>query len=181
MPASPAKALRKTGKKKESPSPKKVSQGMRRVTGEVSQKKVGHRTESASEAGKIKFVRRTSPQGASSTPKKTPIAKSLKTLRTKLALSMDTFAQVLQVTPRTISRWEKADTVPSNPADIAHIKKLEEIVAFGLMVYSLEGLQSLFTEAQPEFGGKTGIAMLTFGEYESVMSAIAADYEGLGY
>jgi len=111
----------------------------------------------------------------------TAFSKELLAIRTTLGISQEILAHVLRVTVRTVSRWERAETQPTNPGDIDRIKHLKELMALGLKVYSKHGLQSLLAEGQPVFGNKSGIDMLAFGEYERVAAAIEADYEGLGY
>jgi DNA-binding transcriptional regulator YiaG len=108
-------------------------------------------------------------------------SRELQTIRVTLGISQEILAQILRVTVRTVSRWEKGETQPTSPGDIAQIKRLKALMDLGLKVYSRQGLQSLLAEAQPVFGNKTGIDMLAFGEYERVVAAIEADFEGLGY
>jgi len=108
-------------------------------------------------------------------------AKELLAIRATLGISQEILAHILRVTVRTVSRWEKAETQPTNPGDIDRIKRLKALVTFGLKVYSKQGLRSLLAEDQPVFGDKSGIDMLAFDEYERVAAAIEADYEGLGY
>jgi len=102
-------------------------------------------------------------------------------IRATLGISQEILAHILRVTVRTVSRWEKAETQPTNPGDIDRIKRLKALVTLGLKVYSKQGLRSLLAEDQPVFGDKSGIDMLAFDEYERVAVAIEADYEGLGY
>jgi hypothetical protein len=49
------------------------------------------------------------------------------------------------------------------------------------MVYTAEGLKEFLTTPLPVFNGYTAIDLMLIGEYNRVISALAADFEGLGY
>jgi hypothetical protein len=54
------------------------------------------------------------------------------------------------------------------------------IISLGLKTYKLKGFLSLLFKKQPCFGNKSGIRMILSHQKEKVLSAIEADYEGLG-
>lgn len=59
--------------------------------------------------------------------------------------------------------------------------RLEEIEAFALRVYTPAGWREFLDKPQPVFGGRSARELLDAGEYDVVMSALAADHEGAGF
>lgn len=102
-------------------------------------------------------------------------------LRESLALSAETLGRVLQVSSRTIARWEEEETTPRDQAQVLRIHKLKEIVDLGLKVYTSEGLREFLSKPQPTFNDHTAYQLMSIGEYDTVLSALAADFEGLGF
>ena len=111
------------------------------------------------DAGPRKTKKLSRPRGDSS------YAKDLASIRKAFDVSQETMARMLGVTSRTVSRWEKAETLPATLADIAKLSKLKQIMELGRKAYTMQGLQSLLAEAQPVFQGKTGIDLLAFGDF----------------
>ncbi len=56
-----------------------------------------------------------------------------------------------------------------------------EIVELGLVIYTPEGLARFLRSPQPRFGGRTALELMATGQADRVLSALAADHEGLGY
>lgn len=102
-------------------------------------------------------------------------------LRASLALSAETLGRVLQVSSRTIARWAEEETTPRDQAQVSRIHKLKEIVDLGSKVYTSEGLREFLSKPQPAFNGHTAYQLMSIGEYDTVLSALAADFEGLGF
>ncbi|MBF0503280.1 MAG: transcriptional regulator [Candidatus Riflebacteria bacterium] len=111
---------------------------------------------------------------------KKPTKKEISSIRESLALSTETFGRLLQVSSRTIVRWEAQESVPRDPNQVLRIHKLKEIVDLGLRVYTTEGLREFVSKPQPAFNGHTAYQLMTIGEYDSVLKALATDCEGLG-
>ena len=103
------------------------------------------------------------------------------TLRESLALSTETLGRVLQVSSRTIARWEEEATTPRDQNQVLRMHKLKDIVVLGLKVYTSEGLREFLSKPQPVFNGHTAYQLMSIGEYDTVLSALAADFEGLGF
>lgn len=59
--------------------------------------------------------------------------------------------------------------------------RFKEIEVLGLQVYTPAGFRAFLHDPQPAFGGKSAGELIDAGEFETVMSALAADYEGLGF
>jgi len=102
-------------------------------------------------------------------------------IRTRLELSTENMAKLLQVSSRTISRWEEKKKFPQKEVQIIRIAKLREIVDLASMIYSKEGLREFLFTPQPVFNGKSAFQMMTIDDYDIVMSALSSDYEGGGF
>ena len=104
----------------------------------------------------------------------------LRLVRNALPVSQEQVARLLKVSTRTVARWEKSDSGPERQEQKERLVRLQEIIDLGTKVYTPEGLSDFFSTPLPEFGNKTAYDMLFIGDYDAVLSALAADYEGLG-
>ena len=104
----------------------------------------------------------------------------LRLVRNALPVSQEQVARLLKVSSRTVARWEKSDSGPERQEQKERLARLQEIIDLGTKVYTPEGLSDFFSTPLPEFGNKTAYDMLFIGDYDVVLSALAADYEGLG-
>ena len=95
-------------------------------------------------------------------------------------LSREKLAQLIGVSPRTLSRWAKSGAGPERREHITRLAKLHTILELGLKVYTDQGLRSFFKTPLPEFDHQTAFAILSIGRFDDVLGALAADYEGLG-
>jgi len=102
-------------------------------------------------------------------------------LRADLRLSRERMARLLDVSVKTIERWEARDARPTSPHLRSRLAKLQEIAELGLIVYRAEGFTTFLTVPIVQFGGRTALQVIEQGEPERVFAALAADYEGLGY
>ncbi len=103
------------------------------------------------------------------------------TIRAQLSLSQEKLSSLLKVSTKTVNRAEKQH-LPLKDTDVrARLAKLQEIASLGLMVYSSDGLREFLTTPLPVFNGYTAIDLMLIGEYDRVIGALAADFEGLGY
>lgn len=102
-------------------------------------------------------------------------------IRELLAISAETMGRMLQVTSRTVVRWEEQTYNHKNPDLVLRIHKLKEIVDLGSKIYTPEGLRIFLSRPQPVFDGHTAYQLMSIGEYDAVISALAADYEGMGF
>jgi DNA-binding transcriptional regulator YiaG len=104
----------------------------------------------------------------------------LRLVRNALPVSQEQVARLLKVSTRTVARWEKSDSGPERQEQKERLVRLQEIIDLGTKVYTPEGLSDFFSTPLPEFGNKTAYDMFFIGDYDAVLSALAADYEGLG-
>jgi transcriptional regulator with XRE-family HTH domain len=104
----------------------------------------------------------------------------LRLVRNALPVSQEQVARLLKVSSRTVARWEKSDSGPERQEQKERLVRLQQIIDLGAKVYTPEGLSDFFSTPLPEFGNKTAYDMFFIGDYDAVLSALAADYEGLG-
>jgi transcriptional regulator with XRE-family HTH domain len=105
---------------------------------------------------------------------------SILEIRQSLALSQEQLSNLLLVSVKTVSRWEKEDRQPEKPELLARLAKLREIADLGLLVYPPEGLKRFLQTPLPIFGGRSDFDLIQLGEYEPVIAALASDVEGTG-
>jgi DNA-binding XRE family transcriptional regulator len=102
-------------------------------------------------------------------------------LRRKLSLSQEKLSSLLKVSSKTIHRVEKQQTSLKDADARARMAKLEEIATLGLMVYTEAGLKEFLTTPLAIFDRHTAMDLMTIGQFDRVIGALAADFEGLGY
>ena len=101
-------------------------------------------------------------------------------IRQSWNLSREGIGRLLHVSAKTYERWEKGEAAPSQQhrASLAKLKEIEEL---GLLVYTPDGLKEFMRTPMTAFDGHSALEMITLGQHERVIAALAADYEGLGY
>jgi transcriptional regulator with XRE-family HTH domain len=102
-------------------------------------------------------------------------------IRAKLSLSQEKLSSLLKISTKTVSRAEKEHLALKGVDVRVRLAKLQEIATLGLMVYTVDGLKEFLTTPLPVFDLHTAIDLMIIGEYDRVMAALAADFEGLGY
>lgn len=102
------------------------------------------------------------------------------TIRQQLHLSQERMSRLLRVSCKTLWRWENTDASPSGKAK-EHLAKLKQIASLAQKVYTPQGVEEFIFTPQEEFDGHTAYDVISLGEYDRVIAALAADYEGLGY
>ncbi|MDO8674324.1 MAG: transcriptional regulator [Dehalococcoidia bacterium] len=105
---------------------------------------------------------------------------STRKLRDDLQLSRERMGRIMDVSAKTIERWEEKNALPTNRALLERLSKIQEIAQLGLSVYSAEGFRQFLTTPLSVFDGHTALQMVELGQAERVFGALAADYEGLG-
>lgn len=107
-----------------------------------------------------------------------PNSISVAWLRETLGISRERMGRLLDVSARTIQRWEDNNQLPSNRWVTKVLIQLNDIVSLGLDVFTPEGLRIVMTEPQPVFGDKSGLEKIEAGEGEDVYGEFAGAYEG---
>ena len=106
---------------------------------------------------------------------------NLLNVRQGLAISQERMSTLLKVSTKTITRWEKGERLPSDSEALSRLAKLKEITEIGQMVYTSIGFQEFLKTPLPVFEGRCAFDLLQLGDHETVISALAADFEGTGF
>lgn len=88
---------------------------------------------------------------------------------------------LLRISPKTVSRWERGERRPTDEDLLRKMSKLKEIADLGSRVYTPEGLKEFLVTPLPVFGGHSGLDLIGLGDFETVIAALAADFEGTGF
>ncbi|MCL5263779.1 MAG: DUF2384 domain-containing protein [Chloroflexi bacterium] len=102
-------------------------------------------------------------------------------IREDLKISRERMARLLDVSSKTIERWEERNLLPSTRVLMDRLAKIQEIVEVGRAVYTQEGFRRFLATPMAEFDGRTALQLIEMEQGDRVLSALAADYEGLGY
>ncbi len=102
-------------------------------------------------------------------------------LRHDLGLSRERMGRLLDVTSKSIQRWERADTLPASERVLGLVAQLTDIAALGTAIYTPDGFAEFMATPLPVFGGRTALQMIEQGQADAVAQVLAADYEGVGY
>jgi transcriptional regulator with XRE-family HTH domain len=104
-------------------------------------------------------------------------------LRRDLSLSRERMARLMDVSAKTVERWEHQQSLsPRTSSRIrGQLAQIQEVRDLGLCVYTLEGFRKFLKTPLPTFAGRTPLQMIEQGKAEDVIAALASDYEGLGY
>ena len=102
-------------------------------------------------------------------------------MREALKLSRERMGRLLDVSSKTIERWEERSSLPITRALVERLAKIQEIISLGQTVYTPEGFRQFLVMPLAEFDGYTALQLIEIGQADRVIAALAADYEGLGY
>ncbi len=105
----------------------------------------------------------------------------LQQLREDFGLSRERMARLLDVSSKTVERWEAEFPARPNRHTLVRLAQLREIHELGLIVYRPDGLRVFLHTPMPVFDGSTALEFIERGQAEDVVGALAADYEGLGF
>jgi hypothetical protein len=111
-------------------------------------------------------------------PRSTGTSLSVADIRAKLGISRERMGRLLDVSARTIQRWEDHDQLPSNRWVANVLVQTNKIIDLGLEVFTPEGVTTIMTTPQPAFGGRSGLEMIESGEGNTVIAEFAGAYEG---
>jgi transcriptional regulator with XRE-family HTH domain len=104
-------------------------------------------------------------------------------LRRDLNLSRERMARLVDVSAKTVERWEERQSLPPRASSRvrAQLAQIQEMRDLGLSVYTREGFQQFLKTPLPPWDGRTPLQMIEQGKIVDVIAALASDYEGLGY
>jgi DNA-binding XRE family transcriptional regulator len=103
---------------------------------------------------------------------------SVADIRAKLGISRERMGRLLDVSARTIQRWEDNDQLPSNRWVTNVLVQTNKIVDLGLDVFTPESVTIIMTTPQPVFGGRSGLEMIESGDGDAVLGEFAGASEG---
>lgn len=103
---------------------------------------------------------------------------SVADIRHDLGISRERMARLLDVSSRTIARWEDQGQLPSNRWLVQVLVQLQNIIDLGLESLTPQGLHIFMTTPQPVFGNRAGVELVEAGEAETVYGELAGLYEG---
>jgi DNA-binding XRE family transcriptional regulator len=101
-------------------------------------------------------------------------------LRRDLDLSRERMARLVDVSSKTIERWEEQERLPQSARIRVQLAQLQQMRDLGLTVYTLDGFRRFLRTPLPLFEQRSPLQMIEQGEIDDVIAALAADYEGLG-
>lgn len=101
-------------------------------------------------------------------------------LRRDLALSRERMARLVDVSSKTIERWEERETLPQSSRVRVQLAELQQMRDLGLIVYTLDGFRLFLRTPLPILNDRTPLQAIEQGRIDDVIGALAADYEGLG-
>lgn len=104
-----------------------------------------------------------------------------KQIPSQVRLSRERMARLMNVSAKTIQRWEEGRMLPGSAELRERLARLQEIVDLGTIVYTSEGFAQFLITPLPSFGGRTALQMIEQGRADAVLAALAAGSEGLGY
>lgn len=104
-------------------------------------------------------------------------------LRRGLSLSRERMARLVDMSAKTVERWEQQQSLPPRTSSRIRIQlaQIQEVRDLGLCLYTPEGFRLFLRTPLPVFAGRTPLRMIEQGKTDDVISALASDYEGLGY
>ncbi|MFT4040175.1 MAG: DUF2384 domain-containing protein [Thermomicrobiales bacterium] len=103
-------------------------------------------------------------------------------LRRDFSLSRERMARLIDVSAKTVERWEQHGLpAGASPRIRLQLAQIQEIRDLGLCIYTPKGFATFLKSPLPTFAGRTPLQMIEQGRTEDVMAALAADYEGLGF
>ncbi len=103
---------------------------------------------------------------------------SIAAIRKDLGISRERMARLLDVSSRSIQRWEEHDQLPSNRWVLRVLNDIGLIVELGLLVFTAEGFRLVMTTPQPAFHNRSGLDAIEAGQPNVVLGELAGMYEG---
>lgn len=103
---------------------------------------------------------------------------SVATVRRDLGISRERMARLLDVSSRTVARWEDQRQLPSNRWVRQVLIQIRNIIELGHESLTDDGFRLFMTTAQPVFDDHSGIEMIERGDAEVVYRELAGLAEG---
>ena len=101
-------------------------------------------------------------------------------VREDLGLSRERMARLLDVSTRTVERWEERGELPARDAVRARLAELREVADLGRVVYGGDPFRAFLTVPLPAFEGRSALQVMEAGQADRVLGVLASLYEGQG-
>jgi DNA-binding XRE family transcriptional regulator len=105
---------------------------------------------------------------------------TVRSVRAGLGLSRERMARLLDVSTRTVERWEARDELPSSRFALDQLASLVRVVELGRVVYDEPSFRRFFVTPLPAFDGRSALQLAEIGRADRVVGALASLYEGQG-
>ena len=99
-------------------------------------------------------------------------------IRHELGISRERMARLLDVSSRTVARWEEQGQLPSNRWVRQALLQISAIIDVARESLTEVGLHAIMTTPQPVFGNRSGLEMIEQGQMETVYRELAGMAEG---
>jgi transcriptional regulator with XRE-family HTH domain len=100
----------------------------------------------------------------------------LRGLRSALGFSRESIARVLDVSTRTVERWEGGANTENTRA-LLRLDELREIVRLGQEIYG-DDLARFMATPRRSLGNRTPAAVLVRGDLDDILDILSQAYEG---
>src|SRR5258708_22174519 len=113
----------------------------------------------------------------------TAVERNLSTRRVRdgLHLSREKMARLLDISTRTVERWEERAAPPPSRIGRERLAKLQHLVDLGVTVFGAATFQRFLALPQPALGRRTPLLLIEQGEENRVYGLLSAEYEGQGF
>jgi len=103
-------------------------------------------------------------------------------LRRDLDLSRERMARLIDVSAKTVERWEERDALPDRASRciVAQFAQLRELRDLGFAVFTPEGFALFMRSSLPTLGGRTPLQAIEQRNGDEVLGVLAGLYEGMG-
>src|ERR1700737_1927257 len=89
-------------------------------------------------------------------------------IRRNFSFSRERMARLLDVSSKTIERWEERGVLPNNRTAVDRLSKFRDIIDLGLQVYTPEACQLFLSLPMPVFQGHSALQLIELGDVDQV-------------
>ena len=112
------------------------------------------------------------------TPELAQTSLSVARVRAEFDISREKMARLLDVSARSIQRWEEHDQLPGNRWVLRVLQEMDQIAELGRQTLTPDAFRNVLTRPQPGFGNRSGLAVIESGQISLVLGELAGLYEG---
>lgn len=105
-------------------------------------------------------------------------ALSVARVRAEFGISREKMARLLDVSARSVQRWEEHDQLPGNRWVLRVLQEMDQIAELGHQALTPDAFRTLLTRPQPGFGNRSGLAAIEPRQASLVLGELAGLYEG---